>query len=80
MIPALPIINEFVGTPEEVSEFQIAINRNDFQQSTTFRQQIGIICMHLHNDFINVSYSRIVLGISITDINLVKTKMEDHLN
>lgn len=59
MIPALPIINEFVGTPEEVSEFQIAINRNDFQQSTTFRQQIGIICMHLHNDFINVSYSRI---------------------
>ena len=59
MIPALQIVNDFQGTMIEIQEFKNAINRPDFLYATTFRQQIGIICEHIHNDFIKVSYERI---------------------
>ena len=59
MIPALVILEEFKGTQIEVSEYLAAIRRPDFIYAPTFRQQIGIICEHLHNNYINVSYERI---------------------
>lgn len=59
MIPALNIVNEFKGSLLEVQEFQKAIKRPDFVYATTFREQIGIICEHIHNNFIKVSYKRI---------------------
>ena len=59
MIPALPIVNDFQGTILEIQEYKNAINRPDFIFATTFRQQVGIICEHIHNNFIKVSYERI---------------------
>ncbi len=59
MIPALPILEEFQGSINETIEFNNAIKRPDFIYATTFREQIGIICEHIHNDFYKVSYERI---------------------
>lgn len=59
MIPALPIVEDFKGSLIEIQEYQKAIHRLDFIYATTFRQQVGILCEHLHNNFIKVSYDRI---------------------
>lgn len=43
----------------EIQEYQKAIQRPDFIYTATFRQQVGILCEHLHNNYIKISYDQI---------------------
>ena len=59
MIPALPILHDFEGSIEEKEAFQKALQDVEFQQATTFCEQVGSLCRYLRTDKILVSYGRI---------------------
>lgn len=56
---SLPIIKPLQGSPEEENAYFLAVMSPEFQNAQTFTQQIGILCQHLRNSMIRVSFERI---------------------
>lgn len=60
------IINPFKGDLIEQMLFNQIVQSQEFQMSTSFVEQVGLICQWMKNDTINVSYQKIadVFGVS----------------
>lgn len=59
MLPSQPYKKDFEGTFEEKQAFFNAVFDQNFQNATTFTEQIGILCSYLRNENIMVSFERI---------------------
>ena len=53
------MVNQFEGTDEEKAAFNFAINQMDYIMAESFCEQIGVLCSHLRNPPLKVSYERI---------------------
>ena len=53
------MINNFEGSEEEMATFNFAINQIDYIMAGSFCEQIGVLCSHLRNPPLKVSYERI---------------------
>ena len=59
MIPPKKIINNFVGSEEEVDAFNHVIESIYYQEAESLRDQVGCLCNFLRCDQLKVSYERI---------------------
>lgn len=59
MLPSQPYKKDFEGIFEEKQAFFNAVFDQNFQNATTFTEQIGILCSYLRNENIMVSFERI---------------------
>ena len=57
--PPLQIVKDFNGTQDEIDAFHQMLNSEEYINSATFRDQIGVMCNYLRNDKVRVSFQRI---------------------